>query len=57
MCENTQVPADADTNGADTAHNGSSDALGTYVCPNRGAPMIVIETFERGQLPRAPPPS
>ncbi len=26
-----------------------------YTCPACGAPMIVIETFERGQLPRAPP--
>ena len=28
-----------------------------YVCPSCGAPMIVIETFERGQHPRAPPRS
>ena len=28
-----------------------------YVCASCGAPMIVIETFERGQLPRAPPAS
>ena len=27
----------------------------TYVCPECGAPMVIIETFERGQLPRAPP--
>ena len=27
----------------------------TYVCPDCGAPMIVIDTFMRGQLPRAPP--
>ena len=27
----------------------------TYVCPDCGAPMIVIDTFARGQLPRAPP--
>jgi len=27
----------------------------TYVCPDCGAPMIVIGTFMRGQLPRAPP--
>ena len=26
-----------------------------YVCPSCGAPMVVIETFERGQHPRAPP--
>lgn len=27
----------------------------TYLCPHCGAPMIIIETFVRGQLPRAPP--
>ncbi len=27
----------------------------TYICPDCGAPMIVIDTFARGQLPRAPP--
>jgi hypothetical protein len=26
-----------------------------YVCPDCGAPMCIIETFLRGQLPRAPP--
>ena len=26
-----------------------------YVCPDCGAAMIIIETFQRGQLPRAPP--
>lgn len=27
----------------------------TYVCPDCGAPMVIIETFMGGQLPRAPP--
>ena len=27
----------------------------TYICPDCGSPMIIIECFERGQLPRAPP--
>jgi hypothetical protein len=27
----------------------------TYVCPDCGAPMTIIDTFVRGQLPRAPP--
>lgn len=27
----------------------------TYVCPHCGAAMLIIETFERGQQPRAPP--
>jgi len=29
----------------------------TYICPECGAPMIIIEAFVRGQLPRAPPMS
>ena len=53
MCKETDAPADAETNGADTADG--SDASVTYVCPDCGATMIIIETFERGQLPRAPP--
>ena len=32
-----------------------TDGEATYVCPHCGAPMIIIETFMRGQLPRAPP--
>jgi hypothetical protein len=28
----------------------------TFICPACGSPMIIIECFERGQLPRAPPP-
>jgi len=27
----------------------------TFVCPSCGNPMVIIECFERGQLPRAPP--
>jgi hypothetical protein len=42
-------------NNGDTADSGNGDASVTYVCPDCGAPMIIIETFERGQLPRAPP--
>ncbi len=30
---------------------------GAYPCPSCGGPMIIIETFERGHPPRAPPPS
>ena len=29
----------------------------TYICPDCGAPMIIIETFLRCQHPRAPPES
>ena len=27
----------------------------TYICPDCGSPMVIIECFERGQQPRAPP--
>ncbi len=27
----------------------------TYICPDCGSPMAIIERFERGQQPRAPP--
>ena len=53
MVEKTIETADAETNDADTVD--SSDESVTYVCPDCGAPMRIIETFERGQLPRAPP--
>ena len=51
----TDAPTDAETNGADTADTGNPDASATYVCPDCGAAMIIIESFERGQQPRAPP--
>jgi hypothetical protein len=53
MVEKTIETADAETNDADTVD--SSDESLTYVCPDCGAPMIIIDTFMRGQLPRAPP--
>ena len=53
MVEKTIETADAETNDADAADG--SDESATYVCPDCGAPMIVIDTFMRGQLPRAPP--
>ena len=47
------------TDGADKPHARDRDEVtdATYVCSACGAPMIIIETFERGQLPRAPPVS
>ena len=53
MSSKPEETTDAETNNADTT--GGSDESVTYVCPDCGAPMIIIETFERGQLPRAPP--
>jgi hypothetical protein len=55
MSEKTDEPTDAETNGADTVH-GSDDST-TYVCPDCGATMLVIDIFLGGQLPRAPPMS
>jgi hypothetical protein len=55
MGDKTAEPAQAETNGGDTTDRGNPDAPVTYVCPDCGAPMIIIETFTRGQLPRAPP--
>jgi Putative transposase len=46
------LPADA------TAHGKASDACSvrpTFVCRHCGAPMIIIQTFERGQNIRGPP--
>ena len=51
--EKTIESTDAETDAVDAADG--SDASATYVCPDCGAAMIIIETFERGQLPRAPP--
>jgi len=33
----------------------SKEITATFICPDCGAALIVIETFTRGQLPRAPP--
>jgi len=51
--EKSIEPMNAETDPVDAANGG--DASATYVCPDCGAAMIIIETFERGQLPRAPP--
>ena len=53
MVEKITVSADAEMNGADAADG--SDESATYVCPDCGAPMLVIDIFLGGQLPRAPP--
>jgi hypothetical protein len=55
MSSKPEDTTDAEMNAADTADSGDRDASVSYVCPDCGAPMIIIETFQRGQLPRAPP--
>jgi len=48
------VTADADDE-ANTGDGVAEPGQPTYVCPDCGAPMIVIETLVRGQPIRAPP--
>ena len=53
-----QVPetASAEDNDADEVDKTKdSEWNEAYLCPDCGAPMIIIETFLRGQRPRAPP--
>lgn len=53
LSKETGEPSDAISN--DAGQKDISERPPTYVCPDCGAPMIIIETFLRGQLPRAPP--
>lgn len=43
------------TNENTVAASGNGEPTSTFICPLCSAAMIVIETFERGQQPRAPP--
>ena len=49
----TECTAQEETADKDQIEKNKQDA--TYVCPDCGAPMIIIETFPRNQQPRAPP--
>jgi len=53
MGKGTDESTDTVTDDASTA-DGSDEPV-TYVCPDCGAPMLVIDIFLGGQLPRAPP--
>ena len=48
-----ECPAQEETTDKHQSEEQKQDA--TYVCPDCGAPMIIIETFPRSQQPRAPP--
>lgn len=48
------MPADRELNGGDSEAVGQS-AQPTFVCPNCGAAMIIVETLTRKQPIRAPP--
>jgi hypothetical protein len=50
-----QAAVQAQKNDADGAHEAEPGTSLAWLCPDCGAPMIIIETFERGHLPRAPP--
>ena len=43
-----------DTATGETDEDAEPQAL-AYPCPSCGGPMIIVETFERGAQPRAPP--
>ncbi len=48
--------ADSMTHSAGTSDGDQPNTLvPTWICPNCGAPMRIIETFLRNQLPRGPP--
>ena len=48
-----ELPAQQATTDKHQREEQKQDA--TYVCPDCGAPMIIIETFPRRQQARAPP--
>jgi hypothetical protein len=48
-----QLPAPQETTDKQQREEQKQDA--TYVCPDCGAPMCIIETFPRRQQARAPP--
>jgi len=54
--KNSTAPED-DEEENEVTENSESDEVttATFICPDCGAALIVIETFTRGQLPRAPP--
>ena len=57
MRQTTEDPTKGLTHDTDNPDGGkrSEPDHATYLCPHCGAPMRIIDTFARGQLPRAPP--
>jgi hypothetical protein len=53
MNEQSDPSTEAETMAANTADSGYAPA--TYLCPDCGTPMLIIETFLGGQRRRAPP--
>jgi Putative transposase len=54
---NDNAPVNAATHEGHTTDSGNPEAspAPTYLCPDCGAAMFIVATFERGELPRAPP--
>ena len=55
MHDKTDELVAAETHAGETTDSANRDASATYVCPDCGTPMLIIETFAPGPLPRAPP--
>ena len=53
--QRTDAPVVTDKSDRNTEADSQHNETATYVCRNCGAPMIIIEHFMRGQMPRAPP--
>jgi hypothetical protein len=51
--DEAECPAQEETTDKHQSEEPKREA--TYICPHCGAPMIIVETFVRGQQPRAPP--
>jgi hypothetical protein len=56
LVENIHADAIDITRGEAALSDDTPDSVPVaYLCPDCGSPMVIIECFERGQLPRAPP--
>jgi hypothetical protein len=55
--ENTASRLQTTDHGRDAAEDDHVQAGNdsTFICPQCGGPMLIVEIFERGQRPRAPP--
>ena len=54
--DDEEVSEEASSENAKSPQDAASEPVqATYICPGCGNPMVIIECFERGQLPRAPP--
>jgi hypothetical protein len=53
----TDKPVVTDKSDRHTEADSQTNETAIYLCRNCGAPMIIIERFVRGQMPRAAPAS